>query len=435
MSAEAKTFVWSGLDAQGNRVKNKKILARSEAEAVSSLRTQGFLATKMNESAAAGMNITIGPEGVKFKYAARAEFARRMHQMMRAGISIPQALAAIGEDAKPAVRDMCVDMAEVVASGKAFSTALARHPRAFDDVFVAYVRAGEDTDLIDSMGRLSVLLAKRAAMQAKIKGVMAYPKMVGGVMLVLVFGIITFLVPTYAKIYDSFNAKLPAPTRALVWASEHMLPVEFNGWDGLGLTIPIPVPQPFNLMTIISVLLAGWIFFKKKTKDNLEIGRRLDIIKFRMPVLGSLWHMSSLFQWASTLAGALGSGVAWERALGLAAASSGSRWQLIVAQELQESVRSGRPISKTLRDHEKLYPPSIRTMIATGEETGDVDEMLAASAQTLDEDVASLVEGLSAKIEVALLVLLGVVVGGLLVILYMPILQLATTASKGLGVT
>lgn len=431
---KSKTFTWSGIDNTGKRVRAKKIVARTQGEAVASLQTQGFIPTSMRESAGAGMNINIGPDGVKFKYAQRADFARRMHQMMRAGISIPKALNSVGEDSPTPVRDMCTDMAEKVSSGKSFSSALADHPRAFDEVFVAYVKAGEDTDLVEALGRLSVLLAKRAAMAAKIKGVMAYPKLVGSVMAILVFGIITFLVPTYAGIYEQFNAKLPAPTLWLVWASKHILPLSFKTISS-PFSFWVPIPKPFNIMSIIAYLLGGWIFFKKKTAGNLEIGTRLDKIKFRMPVMGKLWHKSSLFQWTSTLAGAIGSGVAIERALELAAAASGSRWQRSVALELQDAVRAGRPISKTMRDHEKLYPPAVRTLIGTGEETGEVDEMLAASATTLDEDVSALVEGLSAKIEVALLVLLGVVVGSLLIVLYMPILSLATTAAKGLGVT
>ena len=430
----SKTYTWSGIDASGNRVKNQKIVAPNQAAAVSALKRERYLVTDLKEAATGGLNVNIGPEGVKFKWGQKAEFARRLYQMQRAGISTSRALATMAEDAKPEVAKMCLEMSEKTASGVPLSTALADHPRAFDEVFCAYVQSGEESGtLTATLGRLATLMAKRAAMQAKVKGVMAYPKMVGGAIFVIVFGIIMFLVPQYTKIYASFGAKLPAPTLALVWLSEHMMPITIKNVHIGPLPFFAPIPQPFNIISIILYLVAGWVIFRRYTRDDLEVGRKLDLIKFKMPVLGQLNHKSSLFRWASTLAGALSSGVMYARALELAAAASGSDWQKLTAVEFGQAVQSGRMISTAMEDHGTLYPPNVRTMVATGELAGEVPEMLDSVATALDEDVDGIVEGLSAKIEVALLLVLGVVVGGLLIVLYMPILQLATTATKGLG--
>ena len=432
-ASTSKTYVWTGIDATGKRVKRQKVVAPSEGAAVAALRAEGYLPTSLELASSGGLNMEIGPTGVKYSFAQRAEFARRLHQMLRAGISVPKALMSMAEDAKPAVAKMMTEMAEVVASGKPLSTALKDHPRAFDDVFIAYVSSGEEAGtLAETMARLSTLLAKRAAMQARIKAVMAYPKMVGGTVIVIVFGIIAFLVPSFAKIYAQFGATLPKPTLALVWLSDHMLPLSVKMISD-PFPFILPVPKPFNIMSVVAYLVIGWVLFRRRTRGDLQVGRKLDRIKFKAPVMGSLWHKSSLFQWASTLSGALAAGVPLTRALDLSSAASGSDWQKLAGYKFAEAVRTGRPISAAMAEEPDLYPPSVRTMVATGEQTGEVDQMLESVAMSLDEEVESLVGGLSAKMEVALLLVMGVVVGGLLIVLYLPILGLATTASKGMG--
>lgn len=434
-TSASKTYAWSGVQVStGKRVKSQMV-APSEAAVVTALKREGFQPTSVKPVASGGMNMNIGPEGVKFKWAQKAEFSRRLYQMLRAGISTSRALESMAKGAKPEVAKMCMEMSEKVSSGVPLSVAMSEHPRAFDEVFCSYVRSGEESGTTtETLGRLSTMMAKRAAMAAKIKGVMAYPKMVGGSILVITMGIIMFLVPSYVKIYDSFGAKLPGPTLALVWLSNHMMPISIKSVHIGALPFFAPIPQPFHVISVVLYFVAGWWYFRKRTKGNLEVGRKLDLVKFKMPVLGQLNHKSSLFQWSSTLAGGLESGVPMTRALELAAASSGSDWQKLTAIQFQEAVRSGRTISKAMEDHPDLYPPNVRDMLATGEAVGEAAEMLESVAMSLDEDVDGLVEGLSAKIEVALLLVLGVVVGGLLMVLYLPILQLATTATKGLGV-
>jgi type IV pilus assembly protein PilC len=308
------------------------------------------------------------------------------------------------------------------------------HPRAFDEVTVSYIESGEESgELVETTERLSVMLAKRAALVSKIKGVSAYPKMVGGAIGIMVIGIILFLVPMYADIYASFGAELPGPTLALMWVADHFLPVGMGTFELFGIDFPYPRPYPFNIGSFLLYILIGIVIFRRKTRDNLEIGRKLDRIVYRLPLVGALTHKQTLQRWATTLAGALASGVPMTRAIDLAAASSGSRWHQSIAPDLAEAVRTGRTISSEVEKHPDLYPPNVRTMLATGEQTGEIDSMLDSVAEALDSDIDAIVAGLSAKVEVALLLVLGLVVGGLLLVLYMPILQLATTASNGLG--
>lgn len=455
---QSQTFYWAGIDETGQRVKNKKIVAADEKAAVVALQRGGAVPTQVKPARGFDLNMNVGG-GLKFKWAARAEFARRLYQLQRAGVALPIALTSMSDGVKPAVADMYLDLAEKVSAGATLHAAMSAYPRVFDEVTISYIEAGERTGTLETaLERLSILLAKRAAMASKIKGVMAYPIMVGTAIALLVTGIMLFLVPSYATIYSSFGATLPTPTLALIVLSNNMLP--FFGWSAeagynpdayftfnnplsndwapmafLGIRIPfLPFGiNPVAIFTVIIVTFFGWKEFRKRTQDNQKVNIFLDRVKFRMPVLGKLNATSALFRWASTLSGALETGVPQTDAIELAASASGSKWYQALVPSFTQGLRAGRPLSAQLAEHEDLFPPNIRTMIATGEDTGDIETMLDSVSESLSEDVDAIVAGLSAKIEVALLLVMGGVVGGLLVILYLPILQLATTASKGYG--
>lgn len=433
----SKPFSYVAISATGERHKGTMV-APTHSAVVTALQREGWVPVEVNEASSSALNVDLTAfltgGGVKFKWSQRAEFARRLHQMLRAGISAHKALTALADGAPAQVAEMFTQMAEEVRSGSSLSESMGKHPRAFDKVTISYIAAGEESGtLVETSGRLAEMLAKRAALQAKIKGVSAYPKMVGGAISLLVVGIIMFLVPMYADIYKSFGAKLPAPTLALMWLADHFSPFGIKHVELGPLPLFLPVPYPWNIGSVLLYLVIGIVIFRRKTADNLEIGRRIEKIAYRLPLTGDLQHKQSLQRWASTLAGAIASGVPSQKAVTLAADASGSRWQQWLAPHIIEAVRTGRTIADEVATVPELYPPNVRTMIATGSETGEIDTMLNSVAEALDSDIDAIVAGLSAKIEVALLLVLGAVVGGLLMVLYMPILQLATTASKGLG--
>lgn len=434
----SQTYYWAGLDPAGKRVRKQRIVAPSTDSAVSSLQRSGAVVVSISPAAKLDLNMSIGSGDIKFDWAQKAEFARRLYQMQQAGVSLAKSLTSMGEEADPRVTAMVDDMAEQVTGGVPLYEAMEGYPKAFDEVFVAYVRAGDESgQMVESLENLSVLLAKRASMASKIKGVMAYPKMVGGTILLLVTGILLFLVPTYAKIYESFGAVLPAPTRALVAMSKNMLPIVSRSTEAAWVRIPIPFTplalNPLAMLLLAAAAFFGWKYFRKRTADNEQVNVKLNKIGFKSPLMGKLNKTSALFRWASTLAGSLQSGVKQTDAVNLAGDASGSAWIASLSPGFAAAIQSGRPLSEQLAMSPELFPPNVRTMVSTGETTGDVANMLASVAVTLDQDVDAMVEGLSAKIEVALLLVLGGVVGTLLVVLYLPILQLATTASKGMG--
>lgn len=435
-TAQSASFAYKAVSPDGRRT-DGTMVAPDERAVVKELQRQGWVPISVSESRGRMMSTDLTAwatgGGVKFKHSQRAEFMRRLHQMLKAGISPSRAIATLGEEAPKDVGAMCAEMSEKILAGERMSDVLGEHRRAFDDVTVAYIRSGEESGTLpEATERLANLLAKRAALKSKIAGVTAYPKLVGGAILLLTIGIIAFLVPVYSKIYASFDATLPAPTRVLVWLSHHLLPVGLNTFPLGGFTLFYPTLEPFSLgFPVLVVGVALWVFLKK-TRKNLRVGERIDRIKFRLPLLGKLSRLQALQRWASTLSGGLEAGVPLSSALALSAQASGSRWHKRVAPHLIEAVRSGRSIASEMYEHDDLYPANIRVMVATGEETGEVDSMLNSVAESLESDIDALIAGLSAKIEVALLLVLGGTVGGLLVVLYMPILNLASAVSKGI---
>ena len=424
-------FAYEAITPQGTRIKGPK--ARMNAYSADDVRRelmdQGFVPITIKEvsTATGGLSLSanVGGRGLKLKPLQIAAFARGLYQLIRAGISLPKAIMSLGEDANnPALTDACVDIATKISNGTSIAEAFAGYPKAFDDVFCGYLAAGEQTgSLIASTKRLTELTDKRATMHSKVKAVMIYPMLVGTVISVLVSGIILFLVPMYATIYAQFHSKLPAPTAFLVMLSHHFIPISLYGPG-------IPGPNLTSPVFWLAVIVVSVKIFIKKKGDDPAIGERIDRIRFHLPLLGKLNYYLALFRWVSTLAGALDSGVHTSTALGMAARSSGSRWIRAVTPELEEGLRSGRPLSQMLYEYPDLFNANIRTMVATGETAGELATMLDSVASSLSDEIDATVAGLGAKIEVFLIVTMGIVVGGMLIALYLPILNLASTISQ-----
>ena len=428
-------FQYEAITPTGARIKGPK--ARMNAFTAAEVRTelidQGYIPISIKEvsSGLGSLSLSgdIGSGGLKLKPAQVANYARGFYQLVRAGISVPRAIEALGEDSSnPRLAQVCQDMSARIANGASISATFAEHPKAFDSVFIGYLAAGEETgNLTASLARLTVLTEKRAQMRSKIKGVTAYPVMVSAVIGFLVSFIILFLVPRYQTIYAQFNAKLPAPTLLLVAISHHFFPVRFYSVFGFPY-----LPGP-NLLSPILWFFAIFISinrFLKWKKDDPAVGAFFDKVRFKLPVMGKLVHKLVLYRWTSTLAGALGSNVQTMTALGLAAEASGSRWIRTITPDLQAGIQSGKPLSEQLYGYPTLFPADIRTMISTGESAGESAAMLDATALALSDEIDAIVATLSAKIEVALLVSMGIVVGSMLVALYLPILNLAATVSN-----
>lgn len=479
-------YSYTVISPQGVRHKGK--MQAPSASAVSeALQIDGWIPLDITQQATGGLNTDlgalVGSNQVRLQLKDLAAFARRLAEMLKAGVPLTRALISLGESGDTKFQNLCNALADKVASGVPLSEAMADYPTAFDDIFRSYVAAGESTGTLPlTISRLSKSLERRNAMAQKIKGVTAYPKFIGGIIGIIVIGIIWKLIPQFVSIYDNFDAELPAPTQILINFTGSLSPITFSltapmpWFTEVGLTffgiigrlVAIVVlflffeflrikrgkdQKPlklvgrvililmltvfaadykvnilsFSIWMVLGLIILGLIIYNEANKENVRFIRRKELLKYKIPIFGELIRLTTLYRWASTLAGALDSGVPMTQALELAANTTGSTYYKYIAKELQAAVRSGKPLSEGLAAHPSLYPSSIRSMILTGEQTGELAVMLESAASSIDVETDAIVAGLAAKIEVGLLVVMGVVVGGLIIVMYLPILNLAAT--------
>lgn len=490
-----RSFEYVAASASGLRHKGK-MQATSAAAVSSALQADGWMPLSITETSGTGLNTDLtamfgsGEKAVRLTVSEAAAFFRQTAELLRAGVAMTFILDALGEEASPKIKKICDGLGERIAAGVPLSEAMLMFPDAFDKVTRAYIASGETSGTLpETMGRLARTMEKRNELRLKIKSVTAYPKMVGFAIAGIVFAILRFMVPMYEGIYQSFGSELPAPTKLLIGASKNMLPVGFDGTFPTPFFLSDVAVTPIGFLgrvvfmvgfivgletlrnragkdssirkTIMTWFFLAWVTvfagnyrilpigfliwavaigsvvgfkrFLRSGDQNPARARIVDRVRFRLPAFGEMNRLNAIFQWSTTMSGALSSGVSLTRALVLAGATSGSRWHNAVAENLQASVMGGRPLSESLAEHADLYPPSLRAMIATGEVTGDLSTMFDSISRATESEIESLVAGLSAKVEVLLLIVMGLVVGTLLVALYLPILNLATAASGGLN--
>lgn len=393
-----KDFTYVAMNAAGERTKGTMRSPSAEL-VINTLAQRGY--TPLKVTAKGGLNADLNFGSGAIKGQKLATFTRQMFTQVRAGISMTEALTILSKEQKnPKTREMLENIRDRMQEGVPFSEALGQFPNTFDRVYQSYIRQGEETGRINqALERLATSLEKKAKIRGRVKTALTYPVVVSIAASVMVLGILFFLVPQFDALYSQLGGNLPAPTMALVIASNYLKSFWF----------------------LIPLLIIGAVTFFRQTKENLDIGTRINKIMYRFPVVGSLLHKLVLFRWADTLAGALASSVSPLVAVELAAEASGSRWMRKVVPDLQETLETGRMLQDVLPDHAELYPATIASMVKTGENAGELPTMLANIAQTLDEEINQQVEQLSTSLEVILLLVMGVVIGGIIVALYMPI--------------
>lgn len=413
-----QVYRYEAVSPSGVRIKGRRArMAAFSADAVrQELLDQGFIPIDIRPTARRGLKADLGQllhRSPKMRVAQLAAFTRELHELLKAGIALPQAFVTLSEDAPTdQLSDVCRDVSGKLRNGVRLGEALSEYPRAFDEIYRAYITSGEKTgSLVQATERLAVMLERQSKMRMKVVSVTTYPMLISGVILLLVIGIIMFLVPQYAEVYASFGAQLPAPTVALINLSKKM---------------------PVVLAIAVAVVTGLRLLIMRKVNSSAKAGEWFDRIKFRLPILGKLAHKLALFRWSSTFSGALESGLSQSEALTLAADASGSRWLQAIAPQFVERVMTGHSISELIRDYPRLFPPAMRMMVSTGEDVGEMARMLENAANTIDGEVDMLVATMGAKLEVMLLLFMGVTVGGLLIILYLPILNLTSTIAGGM---
>ena len=330
-------------------------------------------------------------------------FTRQFSTMINAGLPLVQALDILARQTdSPVLKKAVQDTLHDVEAGNTLADALAKHPKVFSKLYVNMVAAGESGGLLDTiLMRLATFLEKSEHLQRKVKGAMIYPSVVLSVALVAIAVLLLFVIPVFEDVFASFNTTLPLPTRIVIGLSSFL---EHYWWG------------------ILAAGAGGFLVFRRWVAT--EPGRlQFDRILLRMPVLGSLIRKAAVSRFTRTLGTMLAAGVTILDGLEITARTAGNRVIHDAVMESRAAIAGGRSIAEPLKETE-VFPPMVTQMIHVGEETGDLDGMLSKIADFYDDEVDVAVENLLKVLEPALIVILGSIVGGMIVAMYLPIFGL-----------
>ena len=334
-------------------------------------------------------------------------FTRQFSTMINSGLPLVQALDILAEQSEnPMLKTIAREVVFDVSSGSTMSDALSKHPKAFSDLYVNMVAAGEVGGILDTiLMRLAVFMEKNDALVRKVKGAMIYPAVISSVAAIAITVLLVFVIPTFQRMFASANIPLPFPTR-LVIAMSHIL-------------------KTYWYMFIIVI---GGAVFAIRAYNRTPNGKLvIDRLMLRAPVLGDVLRKSAVSRFTRTLGTLISSGVSILDGLEITAKTSGNRVIQDAIMESRASIAGGETIAAPLK-RSNVFPPMVLSMISVGESTGGLDEMLTKIADFYDEEVDAAVSGLLALMEPVMIVFLGVVVGGMVIAMYLPIFDMVNAA-------
>ena len=398
-------FAYQGRTTQGSTA--GEIEAPDRTAAVAELRRKAILVTQIKEKAggparAGGVG---GRFGGKVKDKEMAIFTRQFSTMVDAGLPLVQCLTILAEQSESkTLRTVTSRVAGSVEAGSTLADALRRHPKTFDELYVNLVEVGEAGGILDTvLQRLSVYIEKAAALKRKVKSAMIYPLTIVGVAFIVVIFMLTFVIPTFAKMFAGMGADLPLPTLIVINLSNFA--TRF-WWLIIGAAIGIVVGIRAYYKT--------------------EGGRSLiDALVLKLPVFGTLIRKVSVARFTRTLGTLVSSGVPILEGLRITARTAGNRVVERAVLETRASVTAGKTLAEPLKAS-TVFPPMVVQMISVGEQTGALDAMLNKIADFYDDEVDTAVTALTALLEPMMIVFLGVVIGGLVIAMYLPIFRLVT---------
>ncbi len=395
-------FVYEGRDGKGNPVSGT-IEARSQSAVIAMLRPRGFIVTSVKEKReAAGLGAMLGlKRGVKTRDL--TIFSRQFSTMVNAGLALLQSLDILATQSEsPVLRSTLRAVRTDVEVGLPLSQALGKHPHVFPRLYVDLVRAGETGGVLDViLLRLANYLEKMESLRRKVKTAMAYPVTVLSVALLITAGLIAFGVPVFARLYEGFGAQLPLPTRMLIALSMIMK----------------------RFFIVIIAAIVGGLFLLNKWRATEEGSRKFDKFLLGLPVFGPLILKTAIARFTRTFGTLLSSGVPVLEALEVVAQTAGNRIIEDATLRARSSIKEGETIYAPL-ERIGVFPPMVTQMIAVGEETGELADMLIKVADFYDDEVDAAVSGLTSMIEPLLISFLGVVIGFIVIAMYMPLFNL-----------
>ena len=395
----AETYTYKVRD-RGGKVLSGTVVADNEALVLQRLREQGLTPLEIAKQKR-GVNIELTAKKVKLKEI--SVFSRQFATMVNSGLPILRGLAILSEQATNSTLAKVLTAARMdVEQGASLSQAFAKHPKVFNDLYIAMIRSGETGGQLDSvLLRLAEMLESEVRLRGKIKSAMTYPVAVVGLVILIMSAMLLFVVPQFKSIYGQLGGTLPLPTRTLLMLSDAF--------------------KKYWYIVLLGAILGRFLFKRWKKTPN---GRAtVDAWKLRMPVFGSLFHKTALARFAATFSMLLRAGVPILQALEIVSETVNNRVIGKAVVDVQESVREGESMARPLGKH-KVFPPMVVQMIAVGEETGQVDIMLEKVATFYEQEVEASVDALTSLIEPLLIAVIGGCVGAAVVALYMPMFNI-----------
>ena len=389
--------------ASGREIRNT-VEAVTEQAAIAALLNRNLLVVEIREKTAKRGQT----KGGKVSLNDLVVFTRQLATMIDAGIAIVQSLQALAEQTPNKVmRDTIRDICSRVEAGESFSEALTRHPKAFNRLYVSMVAAGEKGGLLaEILARLATYLENSERLRKKVKTALMYPTVVTVVAIVITIFLLVKVIPTFKDVYSGFGAKLPAPTQVLIDISEIMQ------------------HDLVYLIVLAGGAVWGWLYFIK-TKQGLDFWDRQRI---KLPIFGAIAHKICLARFTRTLSSLIRSGVPILEVLQIVSATVGNTLMEKAIKTAALDIERGEGISQALSKH-PVFPSMIIRMLSAGEQTGNIDNMLERVSNFLDEEIETTLSGLMSLIEPLLIVFLGVVIGGMVVCMFLPIFNLANIVS------
>jgi type IV pilus assembly protein PilC len=395
------TYDYKVRDRAG-KVVTGQLVGDSESLVMTKLREMGMTPVEVKKAnAGLKMEINLRPGHVKLKHL--AVFSRQFATMVNSGLPILRALAILADQTESKELQKVLTQVRIdVEQGASLSGAMAKHPKAFNDLFVAMVRSGESGGVLDNvLLRLADMLEKEVDLRRKIKSAMTYPIAVVALVVLIMAAMLLFVVPQFESIYDQLGGTLPLPTRMLLAVSRG---VRTYWW----------------IVILVGIGLAFWFRRFKRAPQGRE---RVDSFKLRVPVFGALFHKTALARFSSTLGMLLRSGVPILQALDIVSQTVNNRVIAKAIGDVQTSVREGESIARPLSKH-RVFPPMVVQMLAVGEETGAVDTMLDKVSDFYNSEVSAAVDSLTSLIEPLLIAVIGGCVGAAVIALYMPMFNI-----------
>ncbi len=392
------SFAWEGRDKRGSRIKGRS-LAPDEKTLRAELRRQGVAPSRIRKQRQ-------GRKGGKVNPGDIAIFSRQLATMLAAGIPLVQAFEIVGNGSdKPSLQRLVLDIKADVEGGTSLHEALGKHPLYFDDLYVNLVEAGEQAGALESLlDKVATYKEKTEALKKKVKKALFYPAAVMVVAVLVTIILLVFVIPQFESLYKGFGANLPAFTQFVI---------------NLSHTVQ---HQGIYIAAVIGGLVWTFFYFKKRSRAMREV---LDRIILKVPIIGPILNKAAIARYARTLSTMFAAGVPLVEALDSVAGATGNIVYENAVKRMRDEVSTGQRLQRA-QEATGLFPNMVNQMIAVGEESGSLDAMSGKVATFYEAEVDNAVDAMSSLLEPLIMLVLGVLVGGLVIAMYLPIFKLAS---------